>query len=385
MRPTLKRPENFFRTLGPAPRILLIRLRSLGDVVLMTPLLEVIKQVHSKAFLAVLVEHPFSEVLYKHPSVNQLLELRSSKSVPLPAPPAESGSMTCSSRIELHSRIEALRFLRQARFEVVWNLHGGTTSAGLTALSGARFRIGSAQFRHRRAYNVLIPSTGDLLGRQKHHTVEGTLAWFDWLYGNSQTEVRSSPPLTLVVDEMSRSGAQEKLKAAGVNPQKPYVVIQPAAVFETKEWLADRFAAVADFIVTRGFQVVLTGSSLERPRLERVQSHAQTALAILSELDIRELISVIAGAVFYLGNDSGPAHLAAALKKPSVILFGSSNSVAWGPWKNDGRVVQNPYDCNPCPGYRCLKFKEPECIKSITVDQVKRAVEQILDRHTRGV
>ena len=80
----------------------------------------------------------------------------------------------------------------------------------------------------------------------------------------------------------------------------------------------------------------------------------------------------------YIGNDSGPMHLAAAVGTPTVAVWGSSDSRRWRPWGVEHRVVQNPFECNPCPGYRCLVADSPLCIESVTVDQVNAAVEEVL-------
>ena len=80
--------------------------------------------------------------------------------------------------------------------------------------------------------------------------------------------------------------------------------------------------------------------------------------------------------------------MAAALARPVVVIFGSSSSPIWGPWPRHGanraRVVQNPFECNPCPGDRCYRFDKPECILSVTFDQVKAAVEGVLEQSTCG-
>lgn len=374
----MKKPEDFFRSVGTTPRILLIRLRSLGDVVLMTPVLKSIKQVSPKARLDVLVEYPFSEALYHHPCVDRLLEIRTEGGVEQRPSEAAASDVIPATVATFSAKSRLLFFIRRTHYDLVWNLHGGTTSAWFTALSGGRLRIGSCQFRNHFAYNVLMPSTGELLGKSRHHTVEGTMAWFHWLRGESENGAADIPPMDVVVDDRARERAKKKLETAGMDPRCRYAVIQPAAVFHTKEWMPDRFAAVADFLSWRGFQVVLTGGAHERTKLEKVKSLATGSVGILANLSVRELMAVLEGSSLYVGNDSGPGHVAAALKKPTVVLFGSSNSVAWRPWQSGGVVVQNPYDCNPCPGYRCLKYDEPECIKSITVDQVKAAVEQIL-------
>ncbi len=370
----MKRPENLFRSLGHAPRMLLVRLRSLGDVVLMTPLLESLYEARPDIMLDVAVEHPFSEALYENPYIHRLLELKSAR----PAAQRKALASSDPPRQPLMSRPLGLWRIRQAHYDVVWNLHGGSTSAWFTALSGARYRIGCTEFRHQSAYNILIPPSGDLLGREKHHTVERTLAWFDWLRGDMRKDFSEAPGLTVFASEAAQASVEKKLRAVGIDPRAKYAIIQPTAVFATKEWMGDRFATLADFLMSEGFQVVLTGAAGEKTKLEGVRSMTRAPVGLLSGLSIQELIAAIQGAGLYLGNDSGPAHIAAAVKKPTVVLFGSSNSVAWSPWKTQHEVVQNPFDCNPCAGYSCWKFKEPECIKSITVEQVKEAVKRIL-------
>ena len=132
------------------------------------------------------------------------------------------------------------------------------------------------------------------------------------------------------------------------------------------------------FFARQGFQIALTGSPVEAEKLEAVKRRMAGPASVLPNLSVQELIAVIDEAALYLGNDSGPAHLAAALNKPTVVLFGSSNSTAWSPWHTRSAVVQNSFECNPCPGYKCLVYKEPECIQSITVEQVKAAVTRLL-------
>jgi len=99
---------------------------------------------------------------------------------------------------------------------------------------------------------------------------------------------------------------------------------------------------------------------------------------ILLDLSIPELAELIRGAQLYIGNDSGPMHLAAAVGTSTVAVWGSSDSRRWRPWKVAHRVVQNPFECNPCPGHRCLVANSPLCIESVTVEQVCAAAEELL-------
>jgi len=102
---------------------------------------------------------------------------------------------------------------------------------------------------------------------------------------------------------------------------------------------------------------------------------------LLVGLSIPELAEVLRGAKLYAGNDSGPMHLAAAVGTPIVALWGSSNSRRWRPWGVNHAVVQNPFECNPCPGYRCLVVPTPPkplCIDSVTVEQAVAAAKRVL-------
>jgi ADP-heptose:LPS heptosyltransferase len=121
----------------------------------------------------------------------------------------------------------------------------------------------------------------------------------------------------------------------------------------------------------------------EAPVLDAVEKASGAPLRRLEGVSLAQFATALAGARLFVGNDSGPAHMAAALARPVVVIFGSSSSPIWGPWPRQGsnpgaRVVQNPFDCNPCPGDRCYQFARPECILSVTFDQVEDAVEEVL-------
>jgi heptosyltransferase-2 len=127
--------------------------------------------------------------------------------------------------------------------------------------------------------------------------------------------------------------------------------------------------------------VLLTGGPGEEGKLNIVHDKSQSKPKVLTSLSISELGWILGRASLFVGNDSGPTHLAAALSIPVVVLFGSSDSALWSPWKASYRMVQNSFDCNPCPGYRCLVYNEPRCILSITPSQVKAAIDALLGDH----
>ena len=119
--------------------------------------------------------------------------------------------------------------------------------------------------------------------------------------------------------------------------------------------------------------------------LDEVERASPRAVRRLEGASLGQFSAVLAEAELFVGNDSGPAHIASALGRPEVVIFGSSSSQIWGPWPPPARsgtrpakIVQNPYPCNPCPGDRCYRFARPECILSVGAGQVWQAVEEVL-------
>lgn len=162
--------------------------------------------------------------------------------------------------------------------------------------------------------------------------------------------------------------------------KRPYAVIHPGAVMETKRWSAKNFAEFARAMQEIGLATVLTcGPGEERFVAEVSKDVADSH--ILIGLSIPALSEVIRGAEIYAGNDSGPMHLAAAVGTPVIALWGSSDSRRWHPWSVRHTVVQNPFECNPCPGYRCLVAQSPLCIESVTVEQAISAAKELMKTH----
>lgn len=341
-------------------RVLFVRLRSLGDTVLSTPLYTALKAWRPDLQIAVLVEPPNDEVLRNNPDIDQLISLR------------ESGTGRV---VDLLARWEAIQGIRAAGFDCCVNLHGGSTSAWLTRLSGARHRVGARGFRNTFVYNHHIEVSSRNSSGVKKHTVEYQMDWLRYL-GLPASEI---PPLRVIPDPALKASVQSRLAGLGVDPDAAYCVIQPTSRFYTKEWTAEGFAEAADYVrVRHGLKTVLTGGLGEDQKLHQVAARCRLPVAIIQSLSVSELAWVICSAKLFIGNDSGPTHLAAALGVPLVVLFGSSDSQVWRPWKAGFQLVQNPFDCNPCAGYRCLTFSEPKCILSISASQVTTAVDAVL-------
>ncbi len=259
---------------------------------------------------------------------------------------------------------EAIRGIRAEKPALCLNLHGGASSAWMTLFSGARFRAGYAHYSKSLIYNVKIPRAQQTLGRAADAAVH-------------TAEHHASAIFHLGVSRVQIPPARLQAPPAGLDSprrDKPYAVLHVAAAYETKRWPAERFLALAQFLAERHslHPVIVAGPGSDHllnhfPGCERVPA-----------APIAQLKTLIAGAKLFIGGDSGPAHIAAAFGVPSVVLFGSSDSAVWGPWKTHGEIVETPWDCKPCPGDRCYAFDQPRCILSIDLDPVRQAVDRVL-------
>ena len=352
-----------FQRLPEGSSILFIRLRNLGEAVLDTANLHALKSWRPDLRITILVEAIYTDLFAADPAIEPL---------GLPRGGAQR-------RSHLKARLAILREVRRRRFTAVVNLHGGPTSAQLTLLSGAPHRVGAAHFRPSFSYNLQVPEVDLILERpgisRQLHTVENQWALFRWLGLPAEAPAETR----LIVAPAFQQTAATALAAVGIDPTRPYAVIAPTNEFDTKRWMPERFAAIAADLRARGLQVVMTGAptAAQRAQLAAVEAAAAAPLPALSQLRIGELVAVIAGAQIFVGNDSGPAHIAAAVRTPQVVLFGPASSVRWHPWKAPARLVQNYFPCNPCAMFKCEQFPEPECIRSISVEQVREAIDQL--------
>jgi ADP-heptose:LPS heptosyltransferase len=269
--------------------VAIIRLRSLGDCVLTTPALDILKRARPDLRVAVAVEERFRAIFEGNPDVDEMLA-------------AEWG------------------VVRRWRPGLCLNLHGGTRSAWITALSGARFRAGFGHFRNQWVYNARIPRAQEILGVERTvHTAEHLASAMFWL-GAARVEI---PRAKLVVEgQVQRPGRQ-------------FGVIHAVAATPEKTWRADGFLAVAEYLKRSGLEPVFIGAASDN--LEVFREYRRVHGAPLAE--IKKLLS---GASLFIGNDSGPAHMAAAFGVPVIEIFGKSDAAIWGPWRTAAEVVTAP-------------------------------------------
>jgi lipopolysaccharide heptosyltransferase II len=347
--------------LGPARwdwqsvhRLLIIRLRSIGDTVLTTPALYTLRRFLPNARIDILLEDWVAPVLEGFDLVDNVLTMR-------------RGSTAARASIAWE--------LRSSRYDVVYNLHGGTTATLLARATGAKHRVGFAHYQYGRLHNHLAPSPLVLWSQQRTHSVEQQLALLGW----TGIPVTDRPATRLVVTHKAAAAVSAKLCAAGMAPDAPFALVHPAAAFDTKQWATEKFARVVESLTSRSLPVVAIAAPSETHVIKNLKTHSSAPVAGLTDLSLPEVTALSARARLFVGNDSGIAHIATAVGTPSVVIFGSSNRAHWRPWTTaPAEVVFEEMPCQPCHGYFCEEFAQPECILRVPVERVTAAIDRIL-------
>jgi ADP-heptose:LPS heptosyltransferase len=307
----------------------------MGDCLLLTSPIRALKEEFPGFRISVLVESRFADCFDGNPDIEETISIR--------------------------KKSESLRLLGQ-RFDLILNLHGGPTSL-MYAWMARGPRVGFSQFQYAKLYSGLLDAPDP-----KAHSVEATMNAFRWM----GVKRENAPQLRYDVHPREASEFRASLPTS-------YAVLHPGALMETKRWEAQRFAQLARSLQDLGLATVLTCGPGEEGIVAEVAKDVPSS-KLLFNLRIPQLAEVLRGAKLYAGNDSGPMHLASAVGTPVVALWGSSDSRRWRPWGVNHSVVQNPFECNPCPGYRCLVAPTPLCIESVTVEQAVAAAKQVLSR-----
>jgi lipopolysaccharide heptosyltransferase III len=308
-------------------RVLLMRLRSIGDTVLMTPCLSAIKSWRPDIAITVLSEPLAAPLLEDHPSVDDLII-------------AERG---------LSTRARTINTLRRDRFDVAFNLHGGSTATFMARLSGANETVGYKAYPYSWLLSKRAPSPAMILGRNQIHSVEQQLALLHW----AGVPWPNRPGLNLHVSPDADSSLRDRLASlfqakmplqTSAQSGPEFCVIAPAAASESKRWSVEGFADVADHLNDFWkLPSVVTAAEGEEELARAVCETAQSNPKYLTGLTLKQSVALFARAKLFVGNDSGPAHVAAAFGRPMVVVFGSSNPLVWRPWMEAPyRIMQPP-------------------------------------------
>lgn len=354
---------------GRPARVLIVKLDHVGDVVLAIPAIRALRDSNPNAVIDALVAPGSAFVLAGNAAVNRVLVYDS--------PRYRRGA----------GGTAALREVVTERYDIIVELRGDEATLSLPFRCGARRRVdrGTVRIRDWVARRL---GGGD---RPPLHEVETNLEIVRPLLTRESAEgVRGVTPEQVSLErevspESDRSLAR-KLEQTGVNLREPLVTVHAGSSWRPRAWDPARFAAVADWVRDHYHaQVVFVGSDDERDIEATIRSNLKGGRAfwLTGAITWEEVHALLARSALFLGNDSGPAHLAAAAGTPSVVLFGPQDPRRFGPWSTRTLVLHHRVPCWPCAQTRCVRPEHP-CVNDITVAEVTAAIARLLDVGARA-
>ena len=333
------------------PRILVIRLSSMGDIILITPALRALKARFPRAHLDVLVKARYRDLLQGHPHVDGLFVLEE-----------REGILSLAGR------------LRKRPHDIIVDLHANLRSRMLSLLLPAERTLRVRKRALPRRLAVLFHRRSEPLV----HTSDLYLGTLRPLGIRAQREV---PRLYLQPDEVQ--AAKRFLGRHHLAGRPILAGLHPGARWPGKRWPAERYMRVGKRLAEGGRRGVLVFAGPGEEGLAgKVAEGIGAAAVVAAGQTLRQLMALVARCDVFITNDSGPMHLATALGAPVVAIFGPTHPVlGFWPLGEQDVVLTADLDCSPCSlhgGRRCRR--NHLCLEKVTVDQVAGAAEKILGR-----
>jgi lipopolysaccharide heptosyltransferase II len=360
-------------------RILVMRFGLLGDGVLTTPALRLLRESFRHAEIHLLATPGQAELLRPLPFVDDVI-LWTAGDLLEPRQARRGAAWT--------SAASSLRRLRRARYDLAISLYGRLGSA-VALLSGAPSRFGYAGEAFRGTLTHALP--GRRYDRDWHEAAYNVaLVREASARPGRVASTEDAGPLALVVDDGARrtlaAVIAHESTAQGIAVSGPLAVLHPGATNgAAKRWPPAYWATLASRFGQEGATVVLAGSPDDR-QLGRAIAGACTPrpLDLVGRTTLHELLALLERAAVFVSGDSGPVHFAVALGRPVVAIYGPTDPVVYGPYQaRKGAVVRHALPCSPC--YRLDRVADCPlghtlCQRLIPPDDVLAAIRSVQER-----
>ncbi len=324
--------------------ILLIRLRRIGDVVMTTPAITVLREGFPKATITYVIDEPYRELVEGHPDLDGVLVL--------------------PKHLRFKEFRKQVRQIRREGYDVVVDFHGGPRASLLTLFSGARLKIGYRIKHKSLVYDIRIPREP---AEGYFHSVENHVNLVKVLGINPP----SIPGLSLPPPTQSEAAKiRHFIEDASLENTK-IVTLHISAGNAFRDWGAERLVRLITHLsrIPR-VKVVLIGSGKDTQTEAKIKKSCRAPfLSMVNRLNLRELRELVSLASLFVGPDSGPMHIAAATPTPIVAYFGPTLPAHFGPWKAQATLLEKDFDCRPCRQRQCI-HEDFRCLRTISPEEV---------------
>ena len=350
--------------LSKVNRILVLALRHIGDVLLTTPVYRLLKRRLPQARVDALVNSGTEPMLSGNPDIDEVWVI-------------DRARQRTGFRARIRSELQMLGLIRRQRYDMTIGLTTGDRVELFSFISGAPIRVGAGRKKvlGRPLFNVVVNHAP--AGR---HYVERHL---DCLRRIGLFPAADDKKLVLYEGESDRMAADAALRERGVGEQDRFIVVHCTSRWMFKTLPVALFAQMVNRIgLETGLPVVLTAGpeKIEMSYLAAARRSLSDAVVDLSgRLTLKQLAAVIRRADVFVGVDSAPMHMAAAVGTPVVALFGPTSEQDWGPWGAGHIVVSSSeHPCRPCQRDGCGGSKRSECLENVDLEFVVAAVRRRL-------
>ena len=340
------------KSLKKINKILLIRLRRIGDVVMTTPALAALRERYPQAFISYLVEEPCRDLVAGHCDLDEIIV------VPVPT--------------KINDFLRILFRIRKKKYDVVIDFHGGPKAFLFALFSKTRLRIGhKIKYKHIFYHVKIERKTKD----KPIHSVENFFKLIEVLgVKRDQIPCFRLPPAR----NEEKSKIFEFIKNNKLEESK-IIDLHIGAGNEFRLWDFKKLEQlVALLSKIPAVSVVLVGGKRDHI-LEKQLLKGSTGpvFSLVGKLNLRELRELISLSSLFIGPDSGPMHIAAATDTPIVACFGPALSATFAPWKSTYIVIEKEYDCRPCSQKKCI-YADFRCFRDIKPAEIYNASLRLL-------
>ncbi len=333
-------------------KILVVKCRHLGDVLLSSTVFYNLKKHIPHAQVDAFIFTECLDILKNNPYIDDILTYdRSVKKL--------------SFFKKLKKEFDALRSIRKRKYDLIINLTEGDRGAIIAFFSKAKYKVGFGSkkglFRKNKIFSHLVKSPGSI-----RHTVERQL---DPLRKIGIFPKKEDRKLIFRIPKETRAKVLSILRENNIKPKK-YVLIHPNTRWRFKYW--DKFDQLVEHLHKKGEKIILvSGKNTYEEEYVKDIIKGTPALNLTGKTSIDELAALISLSKVFYAIDSFSYHLSSALKANTVVLFGPTCEISWGPWQNENaKVITSKASCRPCHMDGCGGSKVSECMKEISLEDV---------------
>ncbi|OGL41680.1 MAG: hypothetical protein A2161_13010 [Candidatus Schekmanbacteria bacterium RBG_13_48_7] len=348
-------------TVHSSPKFAIVKLSSVGDIIHAIPVACTLKKKYKDCHITWISEKLGSQILIENPAIDRVIVVDTKTWRKWLLKPGNYWQL-------VKDLFNTITDLRDQKFDAVVDLQGLLKSGVISWMLKSDERWGFPSYRCREGINARFSNRYISDSLLHDHIVEQNLA-FTFLMG-------CKSPVTKIdfnVSDNDKLFIDEFLDSLPSNKKK--IIVNPGTGWKTKTWAPENYRKLCEILFKKHeFIFILTWGPDEKPLVESIHKGLEIETVITPSTNLTQLAYLLTKSRFVIGGDTGPIHIAAAQDVPVIAVMGPSDPDRNGPYDTAGETIYNPLNCSGCYRREC---ENPQCINSITVEQVIDAVEKL--------